>query len=89
MLELSSMIRNKAPGYANGGLVRGGSLPSIPTPSPAVVAAAEPFAGWDDLGMVTISDGGSEFPALMQRSTFEDLTHLRARQAGRNSRRKP
>lgn len=78
--------RLQFPGFATGGVV---NLPSIPTPSPSVAAAAEPFAGWDDLGMVTIRDGDSEFPALMRRSAVEDLTHLRARQAGRNHKRKP
>lgn len=78
--------RFQLPAFATGGVV---NLPSIPTPSPAVAAAAEPFAGWDDLGMVTIRDGDSEFPALMRRSAAEDLMHLRARQAGRNSKRKP
>ncbi|MNF73394.1 hypothetical protein D3C84_553930 [compost metagenome] len=78
--------RFQLPAFATGGVV---NLPSIPAPSPAVAAAAESFAGWDDLGLVTIRDGDSEFPALMRRSAAEDLMHLRARQAGRNSKRKP
>lgn len=83
MLELSSRLG----GYADGGLVRGGVLPSIPTPSQALMQAAEPFAGLEHWGTATLQDGGNEYEVLMKRDAFDGL-RLRARQSGRNNQRK-
>ncbi|UCP00101.1 tape measure protein [Metapseudomonas lalkuanensis] len=77
---LDQLNAMRLPGFAEGGLIGGRSLPSIPAPSPSLLAPAQQAGGGNT---VVLKLGGNTYTLQADNDNYSAIVHNESRKHGR------